>query len=359
MPTTVIDLKIKLSSLIESYEALGISIKQIRKEFIAHRSATKYLKKPRSDKENGMVRQKENIVNSTRENYKRYFKIVNYQNKIKKKQSEERYSPILNIVSPIDESGCTVSNQHNTLPIEPRQNEIIINDRNYDQNNQNNEHVNGNGNNSENITDRNTNAEQIETEQQEIDNDDTQSDDIPEDSQCQNCKRRQHNSLHDRYKLQFFTVNSTNIRIKGDFKLVTAYTGERAVDYVFCKECKSYLEEKNDDPKNVWPCFYWLLLTGSHKSSFNGTTSHHSVYGGNVLWMFISQQMRYWWIDEILALTDNNNSFESVTISHPPSIFEDKTIALSKFNEDFATGQLSNMPYIQCLNSIFQTQVKI
>ena len=53
--------------------------------------------------------------------------------------------------------------------------------------------------------------------------------------------------------------------------------------------------------------------------------------------------MRYWWIDEILALADDNNSFEYVTISHPPSIFEDKTIALSKFNEDFATGQLSNI----------------
>ena len=50
--------------------------------------------------------------------------------------------------------------------------------------------------------------------------------------------------------------------------------------------------------------------------------------------------MRYWWIEEIINV---GTEYENVTILDPPSIFEDKTIALSQFNNDFSSGQLANI----------------
>ena len=49
--------------------------------------------------------------------------------------------------------------------------------------------------------------------------------------------------------------------------------------------------------------------------------------------------MRQWWIDELAM----NDAYEGISINQPPSIFEDKTLDIKRFNEDFATGQLSNI----------------
>ena len=38
-----------------------------------------------------------------------------------------------------------------------------------------------------------------------------------------------------------------------------------------------------------------------------------------------------------------NDAYEGISINQSPSIFEDKTLDMKRFNENFATGQLSNI----------------
>ena len=52
---------------------------------------------------------------------------------------------------------------------------------------------------------------------------------------------------------------------KGSFKFVKAYTGQRKRDYNLCDECKQYLEDESNEPKNIWPVFLWYILSGSNK----------------------------------------------------------------------------------------------
>ena len=74
---------------------------------------------------------------------------------------------------------------------------------------------------------------------------------------------RKNDTSDDPYKLQFFNVQSNNIRTRGDFNLLKTYTGERTRDYTLCKQCKEYLIDRDNHPRSTWPCFLWLLLTGS------------------------------------------------------------------------------------------------
>ena len=65
-----------------------------------------------------------------------------------------------------------------------------------------------------------------------------------------------------------------------------------------------------------------------------------------MLWKFIPKTMRMWWIDAIKTLKDAsglNFPYEHCTIDSPKPIFEDKTLDLAKFNDDFNSEQLSRV----------------
>ena len=85
----MIDLKNKLSSLIDSFNTLGINIEQIHKGFKAHMAAKHYLRNQKNDIQNDLIAKKQDIINSTKEDYKRYKKVLYLQNKIKKKLAED------------------------------------------------------------------------------------------------------------------------------------------------------------------------------------------------------------------------------------------------------------------------------
>lgn len=82
-----------------------------------------------------------------------------------------------------------------------------------------------------------------------------------------------------------------------------------------------------------------------------GLLFYYSVYDGPTLWRFISHTMRPWWIDEIKAIRGRDGSnteseyhpFGECTLNNPPPIFQDKTKALMRFNNDYNSGDLARV----------------
>ena len=264
MTTTLSDLELRLSSLIMSYNALGLNLEEIEEDFKAHSAAYAYIRRHKNQNANDKIKERQDIINMTKENYKRYKQILNIRNKIKKKRSGDESLWQLNI-SPrsqqqegnIFESGTECIQENSNRRRERHYNNE---DNNIEQIERNEETVN-NRREGQNSNEGN-NSEQVERAEQNIDSDTTTADDVPQNNQCENCKRRQNILSHESYRLQFFNVNSANIRKRGDFKLLRTYSGERACNYTVCKECKTYLEDKDNHSKNVWPWLFLLLLTG-------------------------------------------------------------------------------------------------
>ena len=148
--------------------------------------------------------------------------------------------------------------------------------------------------------------------------------------QCDSCKRRPFDSQDGPYALMLQTVNSRDIRRQARFKFphIRSYSGRRARTYCLCRACKNYLVEGEDDEKNVWPLFTYHLLFGAHEPKFGDAAHHHSVCGGETLWRLVPKTMRRWWLDEIATLPE----YSGCTLDSPPSVFEDKTLALGEFN---------------------------
>lgn len=146
-------------------------------------------------------------------------------------------------------------------------------------------------------------------------------------------------------------MHSSLIRRSGKFKNhVNAYTAnDRACDYILCWECMQHCVEKRDDDKYVWPAFYWRLLSGSHTSTFGGQYYNYSIYEGGALWRFIPQTMRPWWLEEVRLIGGMANPFGECTESYPPSIFEDRTTDLNRFNEDYTSGKLARV--VEAMNN--------
>ena len=68
------------------------------------------------------------------------------------------------------------------------------------------------------------------------------------------------------------------------------------------------------------------ILSGSHKSTFNGIYNFYDVYDMGILWQLVPKSMRQWWIEEVKQIGDYDGLFGNVTINEPSSVFEDKTI---------------------------------
>ena len=162
-------------------------------------------------------------------------------------------------------------------------------------------------------------------------------------TECHNCKRKQCPDAEEQYKIEFCTIQSKNIRFCAKFKHIKKCSGSRSCQYVLCRQCFQYLVKKEDHFKNIWPSFYWRLLSGSYKDFFNTSYNFFDIYRNGILWKFIPKTMRMWWIDAIKTLKDTSGvifPYEHCTIDSPAPIFEDKTLDLAKFNDDFNSEQL-------------------
>ena len=72
------------------------------------------------------------------------------------------------------------------------------------------------------------------------------------------------------YQVILLNAHSINIRRQGNFKHVKSYTRQRVCNYILCHQCHEYLVQNNNNPKYIWPSFYCKIISGYHKSTFNG-----------------------------------------------------------------------------------------
>ena len=78
------------------------------------------------------------------------------------------------------------------------------------------------------------------------------------------------------------------------------------------------------------------LLSGSHDSFLIVKYYYYPVYEGGIMLWFISKTSSLWCIDEVIILI----SFNEFTQNDLPPIFEDKTMDLFRFNDDYNSVQL-------------------
>ena len=135
-------------------------------------------------------------------------------------------------------------------------------------------------------------------------------------------------------------MHSRNILTQGRcrFKLDHLFgsIGRRGRELNLCKECKCYLADRENDPKNLWPIFLYSVLFGTSQGVFLDSVHHYSVCGAETLWRLMPQSMRPWWTSEIAKY----DAYNSCTIESPAAVFEDKTLEFLRYNNDFNSGQL-------------------
>ena len=106
-----------------------------------------------------------------------------------------------------------------------------------------------------------------------------------------------------------------------------------AAELKLCLECHNFLckgEKKLDREAkswvNVWPAFYWNVLTGKDSRNSNLFTD---IYSPQYLWKFIPESLRGFWRDSV---TLQSNQYDFVTSAiEPASHFSDRTINVNEF----------------------------
>ena len=157
---------------------------------------------------------------------------------------------------------------------------------------------------------------------------------------CENCYRSHiTNDRSDPYYFDMYRTWTKNIvGVQTPLRLVKAAKSagtSKVVD--LCTECHSFLikakyVKRNDrfSWSNVWPSFYWNLLTGA---DMNTGRQFHSTYTPEQLWRFVPQTIREYWLVSI-HLPLYTNSYRDCTLEYPASHFVDRTKDVRMFWEN-------------------------
>lgn len=126
------------------------------------------------------------------------------------------------------------------------------------------------------------------------------------------------------YELKFQIVYLGCIRSQGRFMQdhIHSRTGCRSCRYNLCKECKHYLEDWDDDLKNIWPLFLYSVLLRGSQCTFVEKAHHYAICGAETLWRLIPESIRPCWKDEIAKYY----AFDACPIVTLAAVFEDKTL---------------------------------
>ena len=140
---------------------------------------------------------------------------------------------------------------------------------------------------------------------------------------------------------------------KFKFKHIRQRSGRNAQTYILCEQCYNYLVMKEEDTKNVWPLFLYSVLFGVQENMLGEAYCNHQVCGGNNLWRLIPRTMRQWWVDEISTV----DSYAACTADYPEPVFEDKTIDLSKFIENYNSDKLGRVTEAMSCEAVINCNV--
>ena len=111
---------------------------------------------------------------------------------------------------------------------------------------------------------------------------------------------------------------------------------------MLCSECHNYFFKRapnkgRKDWKNVWPSFYWDLLTGIDVVTGN---KFYESYKPIELWRFIPRSIRGYWVDSLV----NEEAYREVL--QKPQIdphFVDRTLEVNTFCKDIAEMSFKGM----------------
>ena len=153
---------------------------------------------------------------------------------------------------------------------------------------------------------------------------------------CVNCKRHQiENSTcqkiqDDNDYITFIQVKKVDINRRYKFRNFSL-TGDKDQLLTTCSQCHKYLTLDNskvaDQPKYVWPSFFWNLLANKE------VQKHYGPYS----WKILPITWRRWWLKSIEQIP----IYRGVSMNEPEAFFVDKTTDLHCFNDMIDTGNLS------------------
>ncbi len=111
-------------------------------------------------------------------------------------------------------------------------------------------------------------------------------------------------------------------------------------DYNLCDECFEVCKNGSSEFKHAWPAFLWNILRHDCRSAFGGGGYFNQIYSGETLWKIIPRTMRPWWLDSVLDINHHAMyPFEHCSLDNPAPMFEDRTIAMSEFQDNISSGQ--------------------
>ena len=137
--------------------------------------------------------------------------------------------------------------------------------------------------------------------------------------------------------------NTTNI------SLSAIKSDARKLDYSLCEECYHYTVSGKTDFENLWPSFYWKLLSHGYQNKFGSFYYYNQIYSSEQLCQTVPLTLRGWRINSILRIMCLGESpYSQCDLTTPPPIFKDRTTILYAFEDDFESGELSRL--IRLLN---------
>jgi len=172
---------------------------------------------------------------------------------------------------------------------------------------------------------------------------------LADGSCCDNCLRTQTTQDPENpYFFDMYRVCTSNVKeTGGPLRLVKASRSPKTAKLVrLCTQCHNFLgkhtaKNKNQQWKNVWPSFYWNLLSGTDEVT---KTHFHQTFGPEKLWKFIPDSLRKYWMRSLQKITfEDSEVYASVTETLPKSHFVDRTLELKQFWADIEEYSFEGM----------------
>lgn len=163
--------------------------------------------------------------------------------------------------------------------------------------------------------------------------------------QCDNCFRRNFYNSSDGRFMTLGNIDIEYVSIVGFLGLQKhlctfrsrlierQQDGHRFWKYL-CSECRTLLGTTNNEWKDAWPAYFWLMFSAAEN------------YGiAEEIWKHVPIHWRLWWLHNFVGLGDFHSR---VSLFFPEPFFDDITVRVQVYQEQMASGRLVDL--ITCSN---------